>query len=80
MWILIVFLVLIIVTAAAVIGRRVRIDGAEQDADPLFIAGIAIAGASAALIATIGFVMLLVTAIGVVCILIGATRRRARSS
>ncbi len=80
MWILLVVLVLVIVAVAAVIGRRSDAESAEQDADPLFIAGIAMAGASAALVATIGLVMLTTTAIGVICIVIGARRGRARRS
>lgn len=80
MWIPLVMLVLVIVAATAAISRRARAEGAGQDVDPLYIAGIAIAGTSAALIATIGFVMLSMTAIGVICIVIGSSRGRAHRS
>jgi hypothetical protein len=79
MWLLIVLVVVgVLAVLALVAGRRGTDDAAPGDADPLFTAGIAIAGASAALIVTLGFAMIPMLLIGLACVVIGAHRSRTR--
>jgi hypothetical protein len=80
MWILFALLVLGIVAVIALVAARPRAELPDRDADPLFVAGIAIAGASAALVATLGLMMLPMTLAGVVCIAVGAHRSRPHHS
>ena len=78
MWGLLVLVVLVVLAALVLVVGRRRPDLTPGDADPLFTAGIAIAGASAALIATLGLAMIPTLIVGLACIVIGARRSHAR--
>lgn len=78
MWLLIVLVVVGVLAVLALVAGRRGTDAEPDDADPLFTAGIAIAGASAALVVTLGFAMIPMLLIGLACVVIGARRSRTR--
>jgi uncharacterized membrane protein len=77
MWILLVVTVLAILVTLGIVVWRLRPSPPPSDVDPLFTAGIAISGASAALIATLGAAMIPMLLVGLACIVVGAHRSRA---
>jgi len=74
------FIVLGVVAIVLLVVAARRNGHAPRDADPLFTAGIAIAGASAALIATIGLATIPMLLVGLVVMIIGARRTHSHSS
>ncbi len=80
MWMLLVVVVLGVLAILALVVGRKHTDMPQRDVDPLFTAGIAIAGTSAALIATLGLAMIPMLLVGLACIAIGARRSRAHRS
>lgn len=75
MWIVLALAALGILAVLALLtgGRRPE---QRDDVDPLFTAGIAIAGASAALIATLGTAMIPMLLIGLAAVVVGGRRNR----
>lgn len=76
-WLLLVMVLAGVATLAAlvVVGWRRPAEPASE-VDPLFVAGISILGASVALIATVGPMMLPMAVAGIACIVVGAHRSR----
>ena len=68
---------LLLVVAAMVLAvTRRRLPMASEQVDPLFIVGISVCGASAALIATLGPPVIGMTVMGIAFIGVGARRMR----
>lgn len=75
------WLILIVLAVLAALALLVaRADIPPADPDPLFIAGIALAGVSAGLIAILGTAATPMAVVGIACIAVGARRSRARHS
>jgi hypothetical protein len=71
-------LLVVIVRAAVLRGRRASDDQPRYDVDPLFSTGIVFVGAGVALAVTLGPVMYAVMAAGLILMAIGANRTRHR--
>jgi uncharacterized membrane protein len=78
MWISLVVTILGVILILGLVVGRLRPSPPPSDVDPLFAAGIAISGASAALIATMGLAMIPMLLVGLACIVVGAHRSRVR--
>ena len=76
-WMLLVLIAIIVLAVVAVVRHR-HTPIPPADPDPLFFAGIALSGTSAALIAVFGMTALPMTIVGIVCIAVGARRSRVR--
>ena len=77
MWISLVVTIFGVLVILGLVVGRLRPSPPPSDVDPLFAAGIAISGASAALIATMGVAMIPMLLVGLACIVVGAHRSRA---
>ena len=68
--------VLLLIGLVVLVVARRRAGAPPEEADPYFIAGIALSGSGAALFATIGPVGAAMLAMGVVLMVVGITRTR----
>ena len=68
----------VLIASVCVLGLRrgPRADAYSDEVDPLFTAGIAVAGSSVALVITLGPMLWAMTAAGIVLLAIGAARMR----
>lgn len=70
--------VLVLLGLVLLVAARRRGEGPIDDPDPLFVTGIALSGAGAALFATIGVTGAAILTVGVVLMAVGIMRTRNR--
>lgn len=75
-WMVITLLVFVGLALVWLVWARRRADKRVDEADPLFVVGIALTGAGAATITTLGMFMIAVFAVGLVLMAIGIRRSR----
>mgnify|MGYP001815901692 CR=1 FL=1 len=76
-WSVVILVAVGVVVVVALVATR-RADEPPAEADPLFLVGIPVCGASAALPATVGPAALATTFVGMVCTAVGVHRMRTR--
>jgi hypothetical protein len=80
-WVLIGAIVLVLAAVGVALLLRANRGGAaerDEEVDPLFVAGIAIAGAGAALLSTLPAASVVMFGVGLVLMVVGITRTRRR--